>query len=138
ESFKVLVKEMQSLALDVRIFSTNREQLEIQEDTDSDERPGRAPRLADAIDFNSDDDADFESEGYQGRLNRGGRLARAGAIRSLALDDLDDDEDDDEEEDFDGNFDDDDEDVDDLDDDFDDDDDDQMARLTSAGDLAND
>jgi DNA-directed RNA polymerase subunit beta len=36
ESFKVLIKEMQSLALDVKVFSENNEEIEIKETSDLD------------------------------------------------------------------------------------------------------
>ena len=101
ESFKVLVKELQSLALDIKIFSTDKEQLEMLEDTSDDERPGRAARLTDPIDFNSDDDQDFEQAGYQtGRLDRDGSVSggpRSARSRRVDDDELDDDFEDDDE-----------------------------------------
>ena len=80
ESFKVLIKELQSLALDVKVLDENNEEIDLRQDLDDDvgfnpqddnyEGPG--PTVADESDgaeedeeTESDDDALFDdSDGY--------------------------------------------------------------------------
>ncbi len=50
ESFKVLIKELQSLCLDVRILDENGEEIELKDDEDED-IPGMRERLS----YKSDD-----------------------------------------------------------------------------------
>ena len=59
ESFKVLVKELQSLCLDIRVLDENGEEIELRDDEDDDLTPG----FADELSYQSDD-SELESAGY--------------------------------------------------------------------------
>ncbi len=61
ESFKVLVKELQSLCLDVRVLDGNGEEIELRED-DEDLQP--AVELPQAGPFITDSESDFNEGGY--------------------------------------------------------------------------
>ena len=58
ESFKVLVKELQSLCLDIRVLDANGQEIELKDDDDDD----FIPDLKD--EFYQSDDNEIESEGY--------------------------------------------------------------------------
>ncbi len=67
ESFKVLIKELQSLALDVRVLDRNNEEIDLRQHFDDDDDIPAAPKgklkssdIAD--DYEDDDDTDFDSE----------------------------------------------------------------------------
>ncbi len=66
ESFKVLVKELQSLAMDVRVLDQNGEEIELSQLMDDDDMPVAASleEVEKAIDnpYIEDDDADYEDE----------------------------------------------------------------------------
>ncbi|MDO4565439.1 MAG: DNA-directed RNA polymerase subunit beta [Clostridia bacterium] len=66
ESFKVLIKELQSLALDIKVLSDTREEIQITEDDDDDVRPLdiNISGIEDDSDLLEDDfeDLDFDSE----------------------------------------------------------------------------
>ena len=59
ESFKVLIKELQSLGLDVKLYSENDEELEIKEN------------IEEGIDFNIEDDKTFVEEAIPSDLEEG-------------------------------------------------------------------
>ncbi len=65
ESFKVLVKELQSLCLDIKIFSSNRERLEMREDADDDQpqQTLRRNKQAEGGDLQFGEGASNEGEG---------------------------------------------------------------------------
>ena len=60
ESFKVLVKELQSLCLDIRVLDKNGQEIELK-DEDEDEF---VPKMRDEMYETFDSDSDIESEGY--------------------------------------------------------------------------
>ena len=60
ESFKVLVKELQSLCLDIRVLDKDGNEIELKDD-DEDEF---VPRMRDEMYETFDSDSDIESEGY--------------------------------------------------------------------------
>ena len=60
ESFKVLVKELQSLCLDIRVLDKDGNEIELKDD-DEDEF---VPRMRDEMYESFDSDSDIESEGY--------------------------------------------------------------------------
>ena len=59
ESFKVLVKELQSLCLDVKVLDKNGEEIELKDDEEDDFIPG----FRDKDDYRTDD-SEFEAAGY--------------------------------------------------------------------------
>ncbi|MGI6012908.1 MAG: DNA-directed RNA polymerase subunit beta [Oscillospiraceae bacterium] len=59
ESFKVLVKELQSLCLDIRVLDKNGDEIELQEDDDDDFVPG----MRDESSYQSDDN-EIEASGF--------------------------------------------------------------------------
>ena len=59
ESFKVLVKELQSLCLDVRVLDKDGGEIELKEDDEDDFIPGMKDEV-----YNDFSDDDFASEGY--------------------------------------------------------------------------
>ena len=59
ESFKVLVKELQSLCLDVKVLDKSGNEIELRDDEDDDLVPGFKDEV-----FISASDDEFESEGY--------------------------------------------------------------------------
>ena len=60
ESFKVLVKELQSLCLDIRVLDKDGNEIELKDD-DEDEF---VPKMRDEMYETFDSDSDIESEGY--------------------------------------------------------------------------
>ena len=58
ESFKVLVKELQSLCLDVRVLDENGDEIELKDDEEDDFIPDMKDELYQA------DDSELEAEGY--------------------------------------------------------------------------
>ncbi len=58
ESFKVLVKELQSLCLDIKVLDGTGNEIELKDDDDDDFQPGMDGMMY------QDDDSSFESEGY--------------------------------------------------------------------------
>ena len=60
ESFKVLVKELQSLCLDIRVLDKDGNEIELKDD-DEDEF---VPRMRDEMYESFESDSDIESEGY--------------------------------------------------------------------------
>ncbi|MDD2214335.1 MAG: DNA-directed RNA polymerase subunit beta [Oscillospiraceae bacterium] len=71
ESFKVLVKELQSLCLDVKVFTTDNVPLEIKEEIEDDEIDTLPSHRLRHIDFSKDDEQELNRSGFQtGQLNR--------------------------------------------------------------------
>ena len=74
ESFKVLIKELQSLALDVKVFSEEHHEIEIKESVDDDYddlgvnlegREGEElPRIEDDYDTDTDTDVDTDTDDF--------------------------------------------------------------------------
>ena len=70
ESFKVLMKELQSLALDVKVFSEERQEIEIKESVDDDLEEldvnieGREDEMFAAADPGFDDSGEFVDEEF--------------------------------------------------------------------------
>jgi DNA-directed RNA polymerase subunit beta len=64
ESFKVLLKELQSLALDVTVLDENGEEIKLTEDIDYSENTGEAWREGTEDDYNKPYDDDYEDAGY--------------------------------------------------------------------------
>ena len=63
ESFKVMIRELQGLGLDVRVLDENGEVVDLRNDGDEDEDDNRYP--AEAFEMNySNDDAELEKSGY--------------------------------------------------------------------------
>ncbi len=72
ESFKVLIKELQSLCLDIKVLTDAKEEIPIGEDVDEDERPSLDVNIAgtedggimptDDVDFTEFDEFDFDEE----------------------------------------------------------------------------
>ena len=63
ESFKVMIRELQGLGLDVRVLDENGEVVDLRNDGDEDEDDNRYP--AETFEMNySNDDAEFEKSGY--------------------------------------------------------------------------
>ena len=58
ESFKVLVKELQSLCLDIRVLDKNGEEIELKDDDDDDFIPDMKDE------FYQSDDGEIEAAGY--------------------------------------------------------------------------
>ena len=58
ESFKVLVKELQSLCLDIRVLDANGQEIELKDDDDDDFIPDMKDE------FYQSDDGEIEAEGY--------------------------------------------------------------------------
>ena len=58
ESFKVLVKELQSLCLDIRVLDENGQEIELKDDDDDDFIPDMKDE------FYQSDDSEIEAEGY--------------------------------------------------------------------------
>lgn len=85
ESFKVLIKEMQSLGLDVRVLTDNQEEIEIKESTELDGISGLEGIID--IDTVTDENEIFEQEGFSEELSDDEDLDE----EDLELDLLDDD-----------------------------------------------
>ncbi|MBR5177520.1 MAG: DNA-directed RNA polymerase subunit beta [Lachnospiraceae bacterium] len=64
ESFKVLLKELQSLALDVTVLDENGEEIKLTEDIDYSENTGEAWREGTEDDYNKSYDDEYEDAGY--------------------------------------------------------------------------
>ena len=66
EAFKVLFKELQSLALDVKVLTESKDELQLKDLSDAemeeDERASRRDEEYEELDFNIDDDEDEEEE----------------------------------------------------------------------------
>ena len=72
ESFKVLIKELQSLCLDIKVLSDAKEEIPIGEEIDEDDRPSLDVNIAgtedrgivptDDVDFTEFDEFDFEED----------------------------------------------------------------------------
>ena len=63
ESFKVMIRELQGLGLDVRVLDENGEVVDLRNDGDEDEDDNRYP--AETFEMNySNDDAELEKSGY--------------------------------------------------------------------------
>ena len=60
ESFKVLVKELQSLCLDIRVLDKDGQEIELKDDDDDD----FVPKMKDEMYDTMSDDDDIEAEGY--------------------------------------------------------------------------
>ena len=60
ESFKVLVKELQSLCLDIRVLDKDGQEIELKDDDDDE----FVPKMKDDMFETFDSDSDIESEGY--------------------------------------------------------------------------
>lgn len=67
ESFKVLIKEMQSLGLDVKVLDENQEEIDLKQEFDDDPIPSRNNEYADeeTMDLNSLSDEEMGEEGYR-------------------------------------------------------------------------
>ena len=94
EAFKVLIKELQSLCLDIKVLNINNEEIDLKQKFDDDDDLIPTPAIDDEIDYSTDDD-DF-ADGF-------------GAEDEDGLSDLNDDEFDDDYDDDDDGFDDDEE-----------------------------
>ena len=64
ESFKVLLKELQSLALDVTVLDENGEEIKLTEDVDYTENEGEAWREGTEDDYNKGYDENYDDAGY--------------------------------------------------------------------------
>lgn len=62
ESFKVLIKELQSLCLDVRVLDKNNEEIDLKQTFEEDEEIIQKPEISDDIEFISDDLTDGFSD----------------------------------------------------------------------------
>ena len=66
EAFKVLLKELQSLALDVKVLTENKDELQLKDLSDAemeeDERESRRDEETEEIDFNFDDEDEEEDD----------------------------------------------------------------------------
>ena len=60
ESFKVLVKELQSLCLDIRVLDKDGQEIELKDDDDDD----FVPKMKDEMYDTMSDDDEIEAEGY--------------------------------------------------------------------------
>ena len=60
ESFKVLVKELQSLCLDIRVLDKDGQEIELKDDDDDD----FVPKMKDEMYDTTSDDDEIEAEGY--------------------------------------------------------------------------
>ncbi|NLX26760.1 MAG: DNA-directed RNA polymerase subunit beta, partial [Lentisphaerae bacterium] len=95
ESFKVLMKELQSLALDVKVFSEEREEIEIKESVDDDleeldvdlEGREREDEIFTSLDQGFDDTGDFENDEFNVDLELD-NLDNADELDEDAVDDL--------------------------------------------------
>ncbi len=58
ESFKVLIKELQSLGLDVKVLDANNEEIDLKQTFDDDDDMGFTPVISDDVDFSEDTVAD--------------------------------------------------------------------------------
>ena len=66
ESFKVLIKELQSLGLDIKVLDANNEEIDLKQTFDDDEEMGFTPVLADGSEFEEETVADsFEGFGLE-------------------------------------------------------------------------
>ena len=64
ESFKVLIKELQSLGLDVKVLDSKNEEIDLKQNFDDDEEFGFARPAADEPDFNAPAVEDGDLDGY--------------------------------------------------------------------------
>ncbi len=85
EAFKVLIKELQSLCLDIKVLNINNEEIDLKQKFDDDDDLIPTPAIDDEIDYSTDDD-DF-SEGFGAEDEDG--------LSELSDDDFDDDYDED-------------------------------------------
>ena len=73
ESFKVLIKELQALALDVKVLNENHEEIgirELMEDDGFDEADNRAPKPVEGGDFvDGDEQIDLGGDAFDGDLD---------------------------------------------------------------------
>ena len=66
ESFKVLIKELQSLGLDIKVLDANNEEIDLKQTFDDDEEMGFTPVLSDGSEFEEETVADsFEGFGLE-------------------------------------------------------------------------
>ncbi len=85
EAFKVLIKELQSLCLDIKVLNINNEEIDLKQKFDDDDDLIPTPAIDDEIDYSTEDD-DF-ADGFAAEDEDG--------LSSLDDDDFDDDYDDD-------------------------------------------
>ena len=64
ESFKVLIKELQSLGLDVKVLDSQNEEIDLKQNFDDDDEFGFARPVADEPDFNAPAVEDGDLDGY--------------------------------------------------------------------------
>ena len=81
EAFKVLIKELQSLCLDIKVLNINNEEIDLKQKFDDDDDLIPTPAIDDEIDYSTDDD-DF-AEGFAAEDEDG--------LSELGDDDFDDD-----------------------------------------------
>ena len=82
EAFKVLIKELQSLCLDIKVLNINNEEIDLKQKFEDDDDLIPTPEIDDEIDYSTDDD-DF-AEGFAAEDEDG--------ISELGDDDFDDDD----------------------------------------------
>ena len=85
EAFKVLIKELQSLCLDIKVLNINNEEIDLKQKFDDDDDLIPTPEIDDEIDYSTDDD-DF-ADGFAAEDEDG--------LSELGDDDFDDFDDDD-------------------------------------------
>ena len=87
EAFKVLIKELQSLCLDIKVLNINNEEIDLKQKFDDDDDLIPTPEIDDEIDYSTD--ADDFADGFAAEDEDG--------LSELGDDDFEDDFDDDEE-----------------------------------------
>ncbi len=89
ESFKVLIKELQSLGLDIKVLDANNEEIDLKQTFDDDDDMGFTPVVADDADFSEETVAD-SLEGFGLEDENGDAITEDIEVDDFGFDDEDD------------------------------------------------